>query len=301
MLGGPTAGNSDPMVVEKNASCANCGAALPASARFCPTCGVAAAATGGDTLRAQPVQEMEDPPQQAVRWEEPRAAWFAERRVFGAVPATTALVLASAFLIVALVVLVLGHLLLGLVLLAVGIAALALFLEGARRRPQGRLGQATETGMLRLREQASFLFGSADAWSKAGREVLRLRTELRWLERERQQTQYELGGATYAQNAERTSALMERLHALDAQADECVRASVAATARARERIARERSTIQPTEILASDGPDNASASAPSLKRLYSVRPWRGWSRSRPSRRRVWGLGCLLGGRRRSRR
>lgn len=246
------------MTVEASAGCANCGAELPGSARFCPTCGVAIAVSGGDTLRVQPLQ-ADDPAQPVAGGREASAAWFVERRVFGAVPATTALALA--LLVVGVVVLVLGHLLLGLVLLALGIVGLALFVEAARRGPQGRLGQAVESGMLRLRERASFLFGSADAWSHAGREVLRRRAELRRLEHERQQTQFELGGATYAQNAERASALLERLHALDARADECVRASEAATARARERIARERRTIQPTQIVqipASDDSGNAS-------------------------------------------
>ena len=247
------------MVVDENSRCVNCGVELPASARFCPTCGVAVAAIGDDTLRAQAVPDIEDPPLPIVDWEAPGAEWFAERRVFGAAPATTALIVASPLLIVGAVALALGYVLLGLVVLALGIAVLAPALEGARRRAQGHLGHATGNVILRLRERASFLFGSVDAWSKAGREVLRLRAELRGLERARRQTQYELGGATYAQDADRTSALTERLDALDARAEACVRASEAATARARERIARERRTIRPTEILAGDRPDNASA------------------------------------------
>lgn len=244
MLGALPPGNRYPMKDEAIAGCANCGAALPSSARFCPTCGVVAAAGSGDTLRAPGRGEA-------------GAAPLAERRVFGAVPATTTLVLALALSVLGVVVLVAGHLLLGVALLAIGIAGLALSVEALRRRPRGRFGQAAQKGMLRLGERASFLFGSADAWSQAGREVVRLRAELHRLERERRQTQYELGGATYARDAERTSALIERLHALDGRADECGRASEAATARARERIARDRRTIEPTEIVRAPASDDS--------------------------------------------
>ncbi len=228
-------------------ACDNCGAVLPEGSRFCPACGIAIAQSG-DTNRTAPAAPQ---PADADAMGYTRI----EPRLFGALPATTTLLIGVTLLLAGLIAAVTGQLTVALILIVLGIAGLALFIETTRRRPQGRLGRATASGLMRLRERTAFLFTSADAWTRAGRDVIRLRAERRRLAQTRERTQYELGGAAYNEDEERIHSIREQLRELDQQTASRTHEIELATARAREHIARERRTIQPTEVVPIlDGP-----------------------------------------------
>src|SRR6266550_146504 len=96
-------------------TCQNCGAAVPAEARFCPSCG--APADAGSTVPAQVPLDETGPVPVAVQRSEPH--WF------GVAPPQLLLASAVVALALAFVLFALGHWPYGLILLGVGALLLA--------------------------------------------------------------------------------------------------------------------------------------------------------------------------------
>ena len=101
----------------------------------------------------------------------------------------------------------------------------------------------------RIRDWFRFALASTAARSRASRDVLAARSELGRLRAEFQQTQFELGGAAYREDADEVIRLRERMRALEDQARELERGTHRAVGDAERQIGEERLAIQPTEIV----------------------------------------------------
>jgi hypothetical protein len=176
----------------------------------------------------------------------------ADPRLFGVVPPLFAFGLACVLVALAIPTFALGNWVFGLALVIVAAVLLVLFVGAARHAPSSPVAQATLTAGDRISSWVGFFTGSATAWSTAGRELLRLRGELRALRPEREEVQYALGAAAYRERDSEVASLRARLRDLDREIAEREMASDAALAQARRRSRRERLAIQPTEQLSAE-------------------------------------------------
>jgi hypothetical protein len=135
---------------------------------------------------------------------------------------------------------------LGAALLVPTLGLFALVVEARRRF--GR-NDAASRATLRVREWSRFALASTAARSRASRDLLAARSELARLRGEFRQTQFELGGAAYREDAEEAARLRERMRALEDQARELERGTHRAVGEAERQIGEERLAIQPTEIV----------------------------------------------------
>jgi hypothetical protein len=236
------------LVSKKPLECPSCGVSAPAAARFCSSCG--ARLDGGDT-QAVPLPPSEPAPA-------PVSIAHAEPRLFGVVPPLFAFGLGCLLAVLAIVAFAVGNWVVGLALVIVSGAFFALFVGAAKHAQSSPIAQATLTVGDRIRSWIGFAGGSANAWSAAGREVLRLRGELRALRPEREQVQYALGDAAYRERESEVASLRARLHDLDRAIDERVAAGAAAVEHARRRSRRERLAIRPTEQMSVDEIEKSS-------------------------------------------
>jgi zinc-ribbon domain len=211
------------------ASCANCGAALPPNAAFCPQC--------GNRVEPSDTQVLPTPPAETG----PVPVETSTVHLFGVTPPMTAFALAVAALAVAVLLLVLGYLLAGLlVLAAAGLLALV-FVAASLRQPGGKAGRARETaraGMTSLATRAS-----------ARHEISRLLREREELRIRRERLIHSLGDAVYRGDEEATQALRVELAELDRTAADKEAHMQAVTVQARERIEQARLEVQPTEMV----------------------------------------------------
>ena len=169
-----------------------------------------------------------------------------EPRLFGVVPAFATFLLGVTILVVAVVAFALGHPVLGAALLVAAVGLLALSIEAARRF--GR-NDAASRAALRVREWSRFAFASTAARSRASRELLAARSELARLRADLRQTQLELGGAAYREDADEVARLRERMRELEERAHTVEQGTHRAVGEAEQRIGEERLAIQPTEIV----------------------------------------------------
>lgn len=176
----------------------------------------------------------------------------ADPRLFGVVPPLFALGLACLLTVLAIVAFAVGNWVIGLALVIVAAVLFVLFVGAARHAPTSPVAQATLTAGDRITSWIGFFTGSANAWSTAGREVLRLRGELRALRPEREEVQYALGGAAYRERDSEVASLRARLRDLDREIDERVAASAATLEQARRRSRKERLAVRPTEKMTVD-------------------------------------------------
>jgi len=247
------------LVSKKSLECPSCGASAPAAARFCASCGTRL--DGGDT-RVVPLPPSEPAPA-------PVSIAHAEPRLFGVVPPMFAFGLACLLTVLAIVTFAVGSWVVGLALVIVAGALFALFVGAARHAPSSPIARATLTAGDRIASWVGFATGSANAWSTAGREVLRLRGELRALRPEREALQYALGDAAYHERDSEVALLRARLRDLDRAIDERMAASAAALEQARRRSRKERLAIRPTEQMSVEeieksSPDEKSESGPKV-------------------------------------
>jgi hypothetical protein len=178
----------------------------------------------------------------------------ADAHYFGLAPHLLVLAIGALALGAAIGLLAAGHLWPGIVLLAAGVLGIALFLEQARRRRESHLEVALADGVDRVRAVSGFAASSVASWSRAGRDVARLRFEARGLERDRAKLRYELGVAVHlADDAERDR-LLAALYALEERLAECAQRAHAAVAEASSRFDRERLAVASTQVVRPDDP-----------------------------------------------
>jgi hypothetical protein len=171
-----------------------------------------------------------------------------EPRYYGITPATFVLVLAGAALSLAVVLFVLGHWPFGLIALGVGVLLVLVFLEAARRKPDGVVARFTAEALDGFRARAGVAADSLATRGRAARRLLALRRELRRMGLLRARLLFELGAAVYRgdeQETERARGQVRELDDLAALRESEMEAVVAQT---QERLERRRLEVRPTEL-----------------------------------------------------
>jgi hypothetical protein len=191
-------------------SCANCSTKLTKTSRYCPQCGHPAAA--GDT------KVMELPPDETGRV--PVQYVHAEPRYYGITPTTLVLVLGGVALTLAVVLFALGRWPFGLIALGVSVLLVLVFLEAARRKPDGAVARSTADALDSFRARAGVAADSLATRGRAARRLLALRRELQRMGQLRARLLFELGDAVYRgddQATERGRGQVRELDELAAQ------------------------------------------------------------------------------------
>jgi hypothetical protein len=173
-----------------------------------------------------------------------------EPRIFGGVPPTLALTLGLMGLLAGVAVLASGTAIAGLLLLGVGAVLLALAIDAARRWPTSAVPRLSARAADAIRGRLGVAGVSAGAWSVAGREVIRLRGELRDLRGVREAHLLELGLAAYREDPTQVDALRGEIVHLDERMADCESELSAAVGRAKQRVRRKRAAVQPTQSFA---------------------------------------------------
>jgi zinc-ribbon domain len=163
-------------------TCSHCGGDLPENATFCPSCG---------RRTDLPVPEPR---------EEPIDVQHADPRYFGLGSPVFVFGVMLVLLVAGIVLVALGKLAVGLVAIILAACLLPTFLAGARRWPETRLARAGVSTAGRVRDEADVAVDSISTWSKAGRDVVRLRKEQFRLRRERDAKIRELGVSVFQED-----------------------------------------------------------------------------------------------------
>jgi hypothetical protein len=240
-------------------TCSHCGSTLPADASFCPSCG----------------RRTNAPPDGR---DVPIDVQYAEPRYFGLAPPVFVFGAAAALLVLGVVLLLTGAVALGVICVVIAVALLPAFLAGARRWPDTSLARMGLSAADRVRDEAGVAADSITTWSRASREVARVRKEQFRLRRERDAKIRELGVAVHADDP-RAEELKAEARALDARIEANRRALERTLASARRRVRKGRASVASTEIIeppvaeaGSDGaePDQAAADEPLAREAPEV-------------------------------
>jgi hypothetical protein len=221
------------------ASCANCGAKLPRSSRYCPQCGHPSG-EGETKIQEIPPDETGPVPVDYAR---------SEPRYYGVTPSTLVLVLAGAALTLAIVLFATGHWPFGLICLGVSLLFVLVFLEAARRKPDGRVARSTSEALDGFRARAGVAADSLATRGRAARQVIGMRREVQRMAGLRSQLLFELGDAVYRGDDQGTETARGRLQELDELAAAREAEMQAVVAEAQERLERRRLEVQPTEMV----------------------------------------------------
>jgi hypothetical protein len=173
----------------------------------------------------------------------------AEPRYYGITPSTLVLVLAAAALTLAIVLFATGRWPWGLILLGVSVLLLLVFLEVARRKPDGTLARSTAEALDAFRARAGMTADSIVTRGRVTRTMLGLRRELQKMTALRAQLLFELGEAVYGGDEQATERARGQLLELDELAAQREGEMQAVVARANERIQRRKLEVQPTEMV----------------------------------------------------
>ena len=240
------------------ASCSNCGTELPKTSRYCPQC--------GHPAPADETKVMELPPDETGRV--PVEYGQVEPRYYGVTPTTLVLVLAGAALTLAVVLFALGHWPFGLIALGISVLLVLVFLEAARRKPDGAVARSTADALDAFRTRAGVAAGSLATRGRAARRLLAMRRELQRMGVLQARLLFELGDAVYrgdAQGTERARGQLAELDRLAAGRETEMEAIVAQT---QKRLERRRLEVQPTEMVElpepPGQPGEASPGAPAV-------------------------------------
>ena len=218
---------------------------MPAKSKFCPACGTAVAS--GDTV----VQEV--PP--AEEGPTPVEPHVSERRYFGVPPAGVLLGLGVVGMIGAIALFATGLWPWGLIVLGVSLFLVTGFISAERHSP-GENGRASRA-FASVLSRAEVAKETVAAHGGARIELARLRREASGLARRRSECARGLGEAVYAKNTTATKELKERMKEIDDEltAKEAQMAKV--TIDAQERVGKAKLQVQPTQVVASELPDEA--------------------------------------------
>jgi hypothetical protein len=211
-------------------TCSHCGGELPENATFCPSCG-----RRTDLPAPEPREEPIE-----VQHARPRYFWLASPVfVFGVL-----LVL----VVLGIVLVVLGSLVPGVIAIVLGVCLLPTFLAGARRWPDTRLARAGVSTADRVRDEADVAATSISTWSKAGRDVVRLRREQFRLRRERDAKIRDLGVSFYEEDG-RADELKAAAKDIDERRSRNERELQRTIGSARRRTRKRRAAVVSTEII----------------------------------------------------
>ena len=190
----------------------------------------------------------------------------AEPRYFGLGTPVFVFSAAVGLLLLGIVLLLTGFVVVGVIAIVLGLCLLPAFLAGARRWPESPLARIGVSTADRVRDEAGVAVESISTWSRAGRDVARLRKEQFRLRRERDAKIRQLGPSYYADDGRadelKTAAkeLDERIAANDRELQRTI-------AGARRHTRKERATVVSTEIRK---PDESPAEDEPLTREDAV-------------------------------
>ena len=217
-----------------DSACPSCGGQLPEEARFCPRCGSRLGdeeepETSSSTVRLRSRRQSagSSGSRRRVRSSSSRS-WHLRSRSTACRPDGGSRLGYSR-------------------IVSAGLAML--FVETARRLPDGRLARTALDLTDRARGRAGFVWVSLSSWSNAGRETVRLRSLQRRLRREQTALIAELGKEVYRGDDTRAEELKAEARALGERVEECSVQLHSALEAARTRVGRERMGIQPTQAL----------------------------------------------------
>jgi hypothetical protein len=196
--------------------CAACGAPSAWDARFCQQCG-------------RPLDGTTAP------------------RYYGSLSPGPAFVLGCLLLVAALVALLAWSWIAAVVLVAVAAVVFAFFYEAARRNPQNRTARRVFASGRHARGWVRLAVASVAAWSRAARDVVRLRRESSTLRREREPILRSLGDAVYREDEPLVKTLRERIREIDDELAKRDEARSEAVASARRHVDDEREAARATE------------------------------------------------------
>jgi hypothetical protein len=203
---------------------------LPENATFCPSCG-----RRTDLPAAEPR-------------EEPIDVQHADPRYFGLGSPVFVFGVLLVLLVGGIVLVVLGALVAGVIAIVLAACLLPTFLAGARRWPETRLARAGVSTAGRVRDEADVAASSISTWSKAGRDVVRLRKEQFRLRRERDAKIRELGVSVYEEDG-RADELKASAQELENRRLRNEREQQRAIASARRGTRKRRAAVFATEII----------------------------------------------------
>ncbi len=141
-----------------------------------------------------------------------------------------------------------GYLVAGIIAIVIAFCLLPAFLAGARRWPDTSIAQLGVSTADRVRDEAGFAVESVSAWSRAGRDVARLRKEQFTLRRQRDAKVRELGVSFYSDDG-RADELKAEAKELDERMAANELALERAVAGARRQTRKRRATVVPTEVI----------------------------------------------------
>lgn len=176
----------------------------------------------------------------------PPTVHLSHRRPFGAHPVPLLGGAGGVALLVAIVLLASGAIVGGLVLLMLAVPLLGLFAGGVIREPGAPVAGRSLRLIRRLRSLAGFLAVGVRTEGRAGVGLARLRSRQLQLRRELKATMAPLGEAVHRGDQPRADALARRARKLERELELLDGEASRLTAEAREDIANERATIQPT-------------------------------------------------------
>ncbi len=145
----------------------------------------------------------------------------------------------------------------GVLFLVVAVALLPTFLAGARRWPESPVARVGVSTADRVRDEADVAVESITTWSRAGRDVVRLRREQYALRRQRETKIRELGVSVYADDG-RADELKTAAKELDERLEANERELQRTIAGARRRVRKGRAAVVATEVIRPD-PDTTGS------------------------------------------
>ena len=159
------------------------------------------------------------------------------------------LVLAAVALTLAVVLFALGRWPFGLIALGVSVLLVLVFLEAARRKPDGAVARSTAEALDGFRARAGVAADSLATRGRAARRLLALRRELQRLGQLRARLLFELGDAVYRGDDQATERAREQVRELDELAAQREAEMQTVVAQTQERLERRRLEVQPTEMV----------------------------------------------------
>lgn len=230
-------------------TCSHCGGEVPPSATFCPSCG-----------RRTDATEPADAPIDVQH---------AQPRYFGLGPPIFVFAVSVVLFLVGIVLLLAGSVAFGVLALVVALGLLPTFVAGARRWPDSPIARVGVSAADRVRDEAGVAVESISAWSRAGRDVARLRKEQFQLKRERDALIRDLGQSVFDEDG-RADELKATARELDERIDRNERALQRAIASARRRTRKGRAAVAPTEVIKTER--DAATSVAEEERATEVAP-----------------------------
>ena len=172
----------------------------------------------------------------------------AEPRYFGIGTPGFVLAAAAVLLLLGIVLAATGFVIVGIVVIAVAVCLVPVFVAGARRWPDTSIAQIGVSTADRVRGEAGVAVESVSAWTRAGRDVARLRKEQFQLRRRRDGLVRELGVSFYSDDG-RADELKAAAKALDEQMASNELELQRAVASARRQTRKGRATVVATEVI----------------------------------------------------